>query len=680
MSEDIDLKNPFAAFNASLMDDEDIIKYWIKPQILFGMQAIGIDLTGDTPVVLEGGRGTGKTMLLKWMSNEIKIKEFVAQRGNGEGFLEETSYLGVYHRFDGPSLGSFTGRNTSEEAWETIFKHYLELLIGQKLIMLLLNLKKNNCLKLEPNREKELALKILQLTDPNFVQIPDFYSLKSVNAYFQQKIDEVFDFVNCSALFEGLKFSSYILRSGRLIFELPVLIQEIVPELRKKRLILLLDEYENLRLNQQKIVNTLVKHVKTPVTFRIGTRLRGFKTFDTLNEKEFLMEDADYRRIIFEDVLMAKKGSYRNLLRKIAQKRLEQIPEFKQRHITDIKGILGEFSPEEEATVIVFDKALTATELEKYPIEKYLSETKHTKEIRRLLQHKYGRQWKKFLLDLVDKKPLLEMLNLLLLRRGYKPFNIANLFRAYLSQNKDSVEYLKYTNLYEKNRLDLVFQLASLNRPKQKQYAGFSVFCQLSSGIIRNFLELCYQSFNIAWFSDRDSLMTEGKLPLLTQSIGAKIRAERFMEVIERIPEYGNEIKSLVISLGAIFYSWQQDPLLSEPEVTYFCIDRTALSLRARRILDSAVQWSVLQPKKPMKGKAVTEPLLDVYALNHILAPYFGISYRLRGRIQQFSRNNFEALLFGNEEEKKMAINKLSRLRGTELHRTKPITEYLGKE
>jgi len=117
-----------------------------------------------------------------------------------------------------------------------------------------------------------------------------------------------------------------------------------------------------------------------------------------------------------------------------------------------------------------------------------------------------------------------------------------------------------------------------------------------------------------------------------------------------------------VRSLGAVFSGLQKDPRLKEPEVTYFCVDKTSLSEVARMILDTAVQWSVLQEKRPMKGKLSTEPLLDVYALNHILAPYFKISYRLRGRIPQFYEEDIEKLMFGKEEKKKSVISRLSRL------------------
>lgn len=151
------------------------------------------------------------------------------------------------------------------------------------------------------------------------------------------------------------------------------------------------------------------------------------------------------------------------------------------------------------------------------------------------------------------------------------------------------------------------------------------------------------------------------------------------MDVIERVPKYGNEIKSLIIQLGAIFYSWQNDEVLSEPEVTHFCIDYNALSIDARNVLNAAVQWSVLQPKKDMKGKAVSDPLLNVYALNHILAPYFGISYRLRGRIRQFGNEDLQTLMFGSESEKKAVRNKLSKQKAQRvLHRGASIMDYMG--
>ena len=178
---------------------------------------------------------------------------------------------------------------------------------------------------------------------------------------------------------------------------------------------------------------------------------------------------------------------------------------------------------------------------------------------------------------------------------------------------------------------------------------------------IRNFLELCYQSLNLGLFFDSDRLLGEGKISIAHQTDGAVIRAGKFFENIERIPTYGNEIKSLVWNLGAIFYSLQKDPRLKEPEPTYFSIDTTSLSEDDRKVLNAAVQWSVLQKKEPMKSRSPIMPLRDVYVLNRILAPKFSLSHRTRGRPSEseFSSEDIHILIWGSEKDTNRAIRRL---------------------
>jgi len=660
-NKNISLKNPFAGFNASLMDDDEIIKYWIQPQILFERQAVGVDLTGNIPVLLEGGRGTGKTMLLKFMSNEVQVKKYLSEHENGTNFLEDTSYIGVYYRFDGPSLSSFADRYAEDVIWETLFKHYFEIVIGQKYIAMVLNLKKHGCLSFDSNSEKNIVLDILRLINPDYDSKEENGTLESLTPLLQKMADKVFQFINELPLSKNLKFKSRpIISSGKLIFGIPHVFAGRISKFRNKNIIILLDEYENLLSQQQKIVNTLIKHVKHPTTFRIGTRLHGFKTFDTLNKGEFLMEDADYRKILFEDILLSHDKKYKDLLKKVAKKRLESAPEFKESGLLDISEWLGNLSPVEEALNVVGNLQKENLNITKYKEMKHIKEIINEFKKRNISEVEIDKLLPKLI---YLKNPLIEMLNLLLLRRDYKTTDVVKLFVSYINDKKGNPEYKKYNELYNKNDMALLFQLISLYRPKQKMYAGFNAFSMLSSGIIRNFLELCYQSFNISLFSEGKELLKEKQIPFKNQTEGAEIRAEKFFETIERIPEYGNEIKSLVRSLGAVFSAWHKDPRLKEPEVTYFCVDKTSLSDEARRILDTAVQWSVLQEKVPMKGKTSAEPLLDVYALNHILAPYFKISYRLRGRIPQFYEEDIEKLMLVKKGRKESVIKRLSRLK-----------------
>jgi len=224
------LKNPFAGFNASLMNDDEIIKYWIEPHVLSEMTALGIDLTGNIPVVLMGGRGTGKTMLLKFMSNEVQIKEYLSKHENKNGFLGETKYLGVYHRFDGPSLASFADRNVTDEAWETIFKHYLEVVIGQNYATMLRSLKQAGCVDLSVDTEKSLISEMFKFVDQKATPNTEECTLVSFIDFMQEKLDKVFEFINRSALSKEVEFSDDILSSGKLIFRLPDVMQRFIPE------------------------------------------------------------------------------------------------------------------------------------------------------------------------------------------------------------------------------------------------------------------------------------------------------------------------------------------------------------------------------------------------------------------------------------------------------------------
>gem|GEM_PF-3530767 len=642
------------------MDNDEIVKYWIEPDALFKAKDADYQMTGSTPLILMGGRGTGKTMVLKYLSNEIQIRKVISERGDKRNYIADISFFGVYYRFDGPSLSSFQKRHVDEIQWETLFKHYFELLIGQKYITMILNLKENSFIRCDQNTEGKLAQELAMW----LYNQPDVSSLELLVQMMQKQVDEVFEFINEAPFtLEPIFKSRPIISTEKIIFDMPVILQKYIPELKGKKILILLDEYENLLEQQQRVINTLIKHIRGPVTFRVGTRIKGFKTMDTLNEGEYLLVDADYREILFEDVLLAKGAEYRNLLKNIANKRLESNPEFLKHGLTDIEKIFGELTPLEEALNVIYDSK-QRVELNDIDFSEY-KKLKHIEEITKILTERYnltGEENDKVLSSLrYSQDPLIEMLNLLLMRREEPIENILIMFKAFREQKSEDLLYDKYKNLYEKNKLALLFQLLSIYRPKQKQYAGFGVLAMLSSGVTRNFLELCYQSFKFALFLGEDELIQKGQIPFATQTTASKHRAEKFLKSIETIPNYGNQIKSLVTSLGAIFASWHYDPRLREPEITYFITDKQSLSEDGRKVLDAAVQWSIFQEKKQMRGKSSTDPMLDVYVLNHLLAPYFSISYRIRGRTAPFNAKDLETLMFGNDTEKKMLINKLER-------------------
>lgn len=646
MSENEKFANPFADFNANYMSDESVLEYWVKPELLFELEAVGIDLVGKIPVVLQGGRGTGKTMLLRYLSYELQLKDYERVNGSLDGFIKNVKYLGVYYRFDGPKLSSFSNKNVSDVVWNTIFMYFVELIIGQKYLAMLNDLRRNKVLHLLEDMERSLCH---DLSENLFekARADNLQDLKLVMTKLQREIERFTE--RCT--FGKVDFCpSEVVSRGSMIFGIPSIVCKHLTELRDKNFILLLDEYENLTLDQQAILNTYIKHTQLPATFRLGMRINGFRTYGTLNENEFLREGADFRRILFENILLSKSDEYRKLLKRIAQRRLELHPKLEKLGFTDIESILGNTpSPEEEA-------------------KQLLSQTKtvkpHFRRARKFLKN-LSRYKDTQIEEIIEslaypENPLLEMLNILLLVRGTSPEDVARMMKNFVDNKRSSVEYKKYKYLYDKNKVALLFHLAhDCRRPKR--YYGFDAFCMLSSGIIRSFVELCYHTFNYAIFSDVKYLVENGKISWESQNKGAEREAIDFFDWIQSIPKYGSKVTLFIDSLGALFRSLHyMDERISEPEPTYFNTEYDVLNKEAKEVLDVALMWSTLQQKEPMQPREADEILPDVYALNKILAPRYRISYRTRGRTD-IQPKDLEILILGDEKEKTNIIKKYSK-------------------
>ncbi len=231
----------------------------------------------------------------------------------------------------------------------------------------------------------------------------------------------------------------------------------------------------------------------------------------------------------------------------------------------------------------------------------------------------------------------------------------------FIENRKETAEYKKYRTSYEKYKIALLFQLISDYRDK-KIYGGFDTFAMLSSGIIRNYLELCWHAFNQAIFNNKEELLA-GKISIENQTKAAVEMAERSFEDIEMIETHGREIKDFIFHIGRFFRALHMDERLKEPEPIYFCTNDSQLDKDTKELLDTAQKWSVLQKKPAMQPESPTrlnDTFPDVFVLNRIFSPKFRISYRIRGRTN-ISPTELKILLKGSEDEKKVSLKKLSK-------------------
>ena len=94
---------------------------------------------------------------------------------------------------------------------------------------------------------------------------------------------------------------------GALIFGLPRLVSEHSGLMRNVTFLYLVDELENVGVNQQKYINTLLREKSLPVTFRVGARRHGLKTFETLGSGEVNKEGHEFEVIRLDSVFADEK-------------------------------------------------------------------------------------------------------------------------------------------------------------------------------------------------------------------------------------------------------------------------------------------------------------------------------------------------------------------------------------
>src|SRR5262249_11112946 len=132
--------------------------------------------------------------------------------------------------------------------------------------------------------ESALASEISQLFD-EVIEVKQL-TLEGLIALFTMLRREVDLAVNNAALARNLGDLRIRCTRGRLVFGVPQLFAKHFAALNGVKIAYLIDELENLTEPQQQYVNTLIREKAPPCTFKVGSRLYGFRTQRTLSAGE----------------------------------------------------------------------------------------------------------------------------------------------------------------------------------------------------------------------------------------------------------------------------------------------------------------------------------------------------------------------------------------------------------
>lgn len=623
--------NPFDITKAVDYSDNELFNNWVDfPKKGFINY---IKPTSDMPMIILGSKGSGKTHIMKHFS-------FSMQKLKSENIFETIAsdgYIGVYLRCSGLNGYRFSARNELPETWEIVFSYYLDLWLSQLLLDSVSSIFISNpdLNKYETPIVQEI-LKVFNTKEK--IDYSNFEELRTFINTEQRKIDYAIN--NSSLSNDSIKSKIQILTNpGQLIFEIPLILTKTVREFSNLKILFLLDEFENFSENQQKYFNTLLRERKNPVCFKIGAKRYGIKTRLTLSGGEDIKIGSEYEVCDLDDVFRNNYNEYKEFLRKISIKRIENSNNIIKQDITkhfdysnydvDIKTII-----ERGRHIEKFE-----SKLKKFNISNF---SKITTNIR------------------CKENPLIERVNILLLYRGIKKkedlLELSKKLKLSTKQYLQNKEVQEYNVILSKYKQDLIDALYRENHIKISAYCGFENLVKISNGIPRHYLMIMKHIFRWNTFYDhnsfKDTIKTEIQLLAIKDTVlwfledaNTNIGNYNFKECIERLCNYLRELR---------FSDLPPECSISTIEVEY-----STLSPEIKDIMNFLEQYSYLIKLDSGRRDKNSNERNYTFQINGLVSSWWELSISRRGIVKINSNNLNKIMIDSGDEFKKMLKSEL---------------------
>lgn len=590
-------------------------------------------------VVLEGGRGCGKTALLRYLSYQ---SQFSPERSEVPD--EALKTIGLYLKADSQYFSGFTGAGFTDTQWQNVFEHALCLALAEQIVGSIQSLNAS-------------AKRAGQWGGTDKLDFNDAAG-GFVTGGLPPGIDAFEKWLRTQRQNLSRWFKSFDVAAPPELLPLREFLAELIGEARKKLPYLAnsvfavyIDEYENLLEYQQKLLNTLIKSGEPPLIFHVAMKPNGMRTRKTTGP-ETIQEVADFRLIKLDDALAPQFKLFAAELfffRLIGEAGV---------HESETPVSLEVLRDEHQIGTRLTDTAYQARVLAE--MGRILPGKTYAEIAREALADPVllGR-WKRLVtMALVQSKSSLTAEDFLfesdpdasavcaalLHQRSKTPHLVLEELRKHVAGTSSKFRDADWIHHF------LVGTLLLLYLPYRQRscpvYAGFDAFAKLSRTSVRHFLELCHLSIGTYSQSRR---LGDFNVAVDVQAKAAFSASQKFRKEVTGNGDQGNRLLAVVNFLGKLFRLSQARPSQSEAERTHFSILDDGVTGDSRSLLDEAVKWSVLleEPETKVKGNRYES---NDYVLNPIYAPFFGISFN-KGRKLEIQSRDADVILSGPIEQ-----------------------------
>jgi hypothetical protein len=599
------------------------------------------------PRLFIGGRGCGKTMLLRYLSHQSTFSK--SRQLIPDDALE---HIGLYWRVDTQFAAVMVERGLPEDIWSSAFNHSIALFLGLEVLRSIRNIARSQCRALDWSEVENGVFDRLSVFDPSFSGSLDHFekSLENRVWEFELWVANVRKAKEPTFL-PGVQFLTALISHAK----------ELMPALKNAIYFVYVDEFENLLQYQQRILNTCIKHSELPLIFNIAMKRHAIETLKTVGA-ESIQNIADYREHDLEACLLesdfqvfAAEVLFLNLhlagvhdvpieaaaLRDPGKLALRKDRIYKDRVLNSIRRVFPGLSHEELAKSAFENESLKRKIRER--IEKPLQ----------LRGSSVG----------VDKlfRPHLPQATITVTALVHRK----RLTAEEVAQEMDLLEAgreNKFTagpGWIHNNFIGCLLWLYEAHSAVCPFFAGFDTFCILSRGNLRHFLELCHTSLNqLPGGLQADQFTVSPEL----QAKAARQASTAFLNEIPAFGKLGDRLHTFVFRLGSLFALAHRRPTQSEPEQSHFAITSGSKILNEEdaKFLREAEKWSVIFVAEETKLKSDIQLASFEYLLNPVYSPYFNITCRKKRKLG-LSTEDLEILIRGSFDEATKLLRQFSK-------------------
>jgi hypothetical protein len=618
--------NPFDLNKASDFSDAEIAEQWVDiadaPGGLLGI----LKPTLRMPMLLLGGKGSGKTHLMRYCSAPVQ-----AARRGGElaRAAEQDGYLGVYIRADGLNTDKFSGKGQTAEFWTPIFSMYFELWLATSLVGILKEFAQQ---RQDPVNEASFVSGVSDLFDISMAN--EFNDLSSLLVYLTRARKSIDFAVNNSSLTGKPAEITITFSPGRLVFGIPSLIASQVPELADTLIVYLIDEIENFTEDQQRYLNSLIRYRSGNATIKLGARLYGIKTYETLGSGEPIKRDAEYERVELDQHLREQPKDYEKLVTGLVLKRL--------RTFGSLVETNGHKTLAECFEVLESDNYWVAAQSDLMPrgeADRRKSLFKRLEEdlnrIRGMSENDISQVLRT--LSLPDNL-FLEKAAVFYFRKNW-PKSPDEAIAFARKAGKEAKALAKGDRVGGQDLRDIIAHwgsdiLAQLYHDFRRRvpYTGFQTLITLSQGIPRNLLTNLKHIYRRAQFAGEQPF-AGGVISIRSQTDGVRDGAAWFWEDAQPGSD-GMRVREAVESIAILFRTVRFGHAPSECDLCTFSVALDELTDSSRKVLHIAENWSYLIRLPEGRRNKNSRRVDEKYQLAPMLAPKWEVSEHRRGSIE----------------------------------------------